>query len=357
MRERELEVNDVVSAGESTPPASTPAPLMRIVGGFWAAKTLAAAVELDLFSHVSRNGGASVATIGRELGLAPRAADVLLTACAGLGLLAKDGEGYRNTELSDQFLVRGRPDYFGGFVKTIDVRNYPAWLRVTDALRTNRPVTWDPGEQSSLFDGEDPVLLDTFWEGMYGLSITTARVFAEHVPLGQSRQLLDVGGGGGAYGIELCRTFPELRVSVYDLPPVCDITERKIQEAGMAGRVRTVPGDFLSDSVLPSGYDTMLLSMVLHDWGEDECRLIVAKCRAALPPGGRLMITELFVDDDKSGPADAALMGMNMLVETMGRNYTRAEYTRWLADAGFDEVSAVDFSAPGTNGALIARVA
>ncbi|MEU7688222.1 methyltransferase [Streptomyces spectabilis] len=334
----------------------TPAHLMRLVSGFWAAKTLAAAVELDLFSHFARAGGATQSQAARLLRLEPRATDILLSACAGLGLLSKDGEVYHNTELSDRFLVRGHPYYFGGFVRMIDVRNYPAWLRVAEALRSNRPVTWDPSEQSSIFVGEDPVLLDTFWEGMYCLSITTARVFAECVPLEQSRRLLDVGGGGGAYTIELCRRYPDLHTAVYDLPLVSDITMKKVKKAGLTDRIKMIPGDFFSDPALPTGYDTLLLSMVLHDWSEAECQTIIGKCRAALPPGGTLAITELFVDDDKSGPLDATLMGMNMLVETIGRNYTRAEYRRWLDKAGFAEVTAIDFNAPATNGALLARV-
>ena len=40
----------------------------------------------------------------------------------------------------------------------LDQRLYPGWGRLTDAIRTNRPTTWDPDRQSSLFDGEDPAL-------------------------------------------------------------------------------------------------------------------------------------------------------------------------------------------------------
>jgi hypothetical protein len=68
-----------------------------------------------------------------------------------------------------------------------------------------------------------------------------------------------------------------------------------------------------------------------------------------------IIISELLVDDDKSGPAAAALMSLNMLIETEGRNYTASEYTAWLKDAGFVEPRTVRFDAPGANGAVIAR--
>jgi 3-hydroxy-5-methyl-1-naphthoate 3-O-methyltransferase len=57
----------------------------------------------------------------------------------------------------------------------------------------------------------------------------------------------------------------------------------------------------------------------------------------------------------KDGPLDAALMSLNMLVETWGRNYTAAEYRAWLAEAGFLDMETVRFQAPAANGAVIAR--
>ena len=70
---------------------------------------------------------------------------------------------------------------------------------------------------------------------------------------------------------------------------------------------------------------------------------------------GTVILTELLVDDDKTGPPPAALMSLNMLIETEGRNYTASEYTTWLDDAGFEEPRTVRFDAPGANGAVVAR--
>ena len=136
---------------------------------------------------------------------------------------------------------------------------------------------------------------------------------------GASR-LLDVGGGGGAYVIELCRQLPDLHATVYDLPHVCDYTAERIDEAGLTGRIAVHAGDFFVDAELPAGHDVILLSMILHDCDEPRNREILAKCRRALPSGGLLLISELLVDDDKTAPADAALMSLNMLVGTPGRD-------------------------------------
>jgi hypothetical protein len=98
----------------ATPELPSAVPLMALSTGFWAFKTLAAAHELDLFSHLSGSGGTTVAELVEVLGLHPRPAEMLLTGCAALGLLEKTHGRYRNTPLSETYLVRGKPYYFGG---------------------------------------------------------------------------------------------------------------------------------------------------------------------------------------------------------------------------------------------------
>lgn len=49
-------MNDATGLGMAS--NVTPVPLMQLITGFWAAKTLAVAVELDLFSRLDKAGGA-----------------------------------------------------------------------------------------------------------------------------------------------------------------------------------------------------------------------------------------------------------------------------------------------------------
>jgi SAM-dependent methyltransferase len=337
-------------------PTVSPLPLMQLSIGFWSFKALAAAYELDVFAHLSGAVGRTTDELAAVLGVDQRPAELLVTACASLGLLERRDGRWGNSALADEFLVPGGAYHFGGWVQMLDRRLYPAWSRLTEAVRTNRPTSWNPDEQAHLFDSEDPQLLALFWEAMHSLSTLTARELGSHVDLSTATALLDVGGGSGAFDIELCRRYPQLRATVFDLPPVCEIASEKVDDAaGFEDRIAVSPGDFLADPELPAGHDVVLLSMVLHDWTPEQNLAIVRKCWAALPPGGQIVISELLVDDDKTGPAAAALMSLNMLVETVGRNYTAEEYAEWLRAAGFVDVRTVSFEAPGANGAVLAR--
>jgi hypothetical protein len=328
-------------------------PLMALVTGFWAAKTLAVAHEINLFSDLSNSEGITIEECALRYGIEQRPSEMLLTACAALGLLERRDQHYVNSRMSEHYLVRNKPLYFGGWVEMVDRREYPAWMRLMEALRNNQPMTWDPGRQKSLFDGEDPTLVHDFWEAMYALSITTSQVFANAIDLSTVKKLLDVGGGGAAFDITLCNRYPQLKTTVYDLPFVCALTKSKIDRAGLVDRIDLAEGDFFIDPQLPTEHDAILLSRILLDWSEADCQTIIIKCYTALPSGGKIIISDQFVNDTKDGPVGAALMSLNMLIETWGRNYTAAEYSAWLTAIGFSNIQTIRFDAPAANGAVI----
>lgn len=335
------------------PRLSSAQPLMDLVTGFWAAKVLAVANKLNLFTDLCASSGITVSEFSERYNIQPRPAEMLLTACAALGLLEKHDDRYANSQLSEHYLVRDRPLYFGGWIEMADRREYPAWMQLEKALYNNCPQTWDPNKQTSLFDGEDPDLVHDFWEAMCALSVSTAKKLVEVIDFSTTRRLLDVGGGGAAFDIIFCSRYRKLKSAVYDLPFVCALTRPKIEKVGLTKRIALIEGNFFTDPCLPGGYEVILLSRILLDWNETDCQMIIAKCYSALPPGGRLIICDQFVNDHKDGPVGAALMSLNMLIETWGRNYTGAEYGNWLKKTGFTRVETVRFDAPAANGAVI----
>jgi SAM-dependent methyltransferase len=327
--------------------------LMDLVEGMWASKTLAAAQELKLFPLLAGRDGVDAAELAALLSIDHRPADMLLTACASLGLLDKREGRYVNSPLADRFLIPGKPFYFGSFIEMIDGRDYPGWMRIVEALRKNGPTVYDADVQETPFDPSDTAMVASFWHGMHSFSCVAAAELAGTIDFSGVRRVLDVGGGGAAYDIELCRAYPGLSATVFDLPFVCDLTRAQVAKDGYADRIRFVAGDFLSEDELPGGHDMIILSMIMHDWPEDQNRRLLRKCHDALEPGGKVLIRELIVDDERTGPRSAALMSMVMLMETFGRNYTEGEYRAWLDEAGFRDVHVVALDAPSANGVVI----
>src|SRR5207247_7865107 len=84
------------------------------------------------------------------------------------------------------------------------------------------------------------------------------------------------------------------------------------------------------------GYDTILLTNILHHFDVAGCEQILRKVHRALAPGGRALTVEFVPDPSRVAPPEAAGFALTMLALTpAGDAYTFAEYERMFRNAGF----------------------
>ena len=83
-----------------------------------------------------------------RLALHPRSARDFLDALVALGMLERREELYSNTTEADFYLDRAEPTYIGDFFEMYNVRDYPFWGSLNEALRTGEP-------QNEIKGGED----------------------------------------------------------------------------------------------------------------------------------------------------------------------------------------------------------
>ncbi|MCA9248529.1 MAG: hypothetical protein KDA42_15495, partial [Planctomycetales bacterium] len=124
-----------------------------------------------------------------------------------------------------------------------------------------------------------------------------------------------------------------LRATIFDRPEVLKVAEEFARDYQVADRVELIAGDMFLDA-FPSDADVCLLSNILHDWDVSECRQLIARCAAALPPGGQLLVHDVFLNDSMDGPLPIALYSASLFSLTEGRAYSGAEYREWLTSAG-----------------------
>ncbi|MFH1071729.1 MAG: methyltransferase [Candidatus Glassbacteria bacterium] len=301
--------------------------ISSIARGFMGSVVLTAAAELELFTLLAE-GPLSPLEVADRLGLDRRATEIFLRALAGMELVVAGNGKFGNSEIAESFLVRGRPYYQGDIIRH-NANIHRRWIELPEVLRTGRPA-------QGVRTAKDSRLRRDFILGMKNSAILGAQRLAAEIDVASARRLLDVGGGPGTYAIEFCRHNPRLTASVFDLPPVIgEITREQVNEAGLQDRIECIGGDYLKDS-LGEGYDLVLVSNIIHSLGEAEIRRLFAGCRKAAAPGGRIVVKDFLLDEDRIAPAFASLFAVNMLTGTESGNcYTAGEVRQWLEEAGF----------------------
>ncbi len=108
---------------------------------------------------------------------------------------------------------------------------------------------------------------------------------------GSYRKVMDIGGNSGEFMLQVCRRFPKISATVFDLPVVCDVGRAHVQSEQEADRIAFLKGNALVDN-WPLGADLITFKSMLHDWPEENAAALIAKARQALNPGGNLLIFE-----------------------------------------------------------------
>ena len=319
-------------------PFLDPTPLFEYFRGSYGSELLTAAVgHFGLFELLG-NRPMSLVEIQQELNLQRRPAIVLLTAMRAMQLLDVDGAGRHSlSELAKHHLVSTADHFVGDYIGL--AAESPGVMEMVTRLRSNRPAHAKNDDAGAAFIFREGLESAMEQEGsarrltlaLAGRAKNVAPHLAERLNLTEGI-LLDVGGGTGIYSIACLQKYPGLKAIVLDHREVLKVAAEFAEQYGVVDRLELVEGDMFADT-FPSA-DAILLSNILHDWDEPQCQQLVTKCSESLSPGGRLLIHDVFLNDDLDGPLPIALYSAALFTLTEGRAYSAQEYRTWITAAG-----------------------
>ena len=321
-------------------PRTDPTPIFDAFRGNYSTELLTAAVvHFQIFEQLA-DGPRSFEALRTQCGLAERGAAVLFTALRALNLLTRNANGeLQLTEQAREHLIPGAhfdvSGYIGLAADSAGVKD------MIERLCTNTPAGAKDATKGAAFIYREGIesAMETEASARHltmmlaGRARNCAPSLAHGVSLGEARQLLDIGGGTGIYSIACLQKNAQLRAVVWDRPEVLKIAAQMARDYGVSERLKCSVGDMFIDAI-PAGCDVILLSNVLHDWDVPQCRVLLARCAAALPAGGRVLIHDVFLNDDMDGPLPVALYSGALFHLTEGRAYSAAEYRVWLSEVG-----------------------
>ena len=325
--------------------------LFDLVAGFVHAQVLFALVELDLLADLMEAPHTAEHLAERHRIPLHRMA-ALLNGATALDLLDRSAEGYQTSRLGAA--VVGVPG-------------------LADMIRHHAVFYRDMADPLAVLRGEADTELARFWPYVFGaqgavppaiaaryselMSESQVMVAAETlrvVDLSRVRRLMDVGGGTGAFLEAVGHAVPGPGLVLYDLPAVVPAAQKRFAAAGLLPRVEIVGGSF-REGALPLGADAISLVRVLYDHADDTVARLLAEVHAALPPGGRLIVSEPMTGGDSPHRAGDVYFAFYCMAMRTGRARSAAEIAAMLAAAGFCAIAERPTARPFVTSVIEAR--
>jgi SAM-dependent methyltransferase len=315
------------------PPA---APVWAVIEGYGRFHVLVTAIELGVFDTLEAIGPATGEELAGEVGASAPHLTTLLEGVVALGLLDRRHGRFHLNDTARRYLTTDGAASMSALV-AVSPGPLANWQQLTATVRSGRPATpieIDPAEFYV------PLVEATF-ATVHRTAIRADRLMrysAIHSP-----RVLDLGAGGAPWSVAILQANSGATAVVNDLPGVIDVARRKLGEFGLADRCEVCPGDFHAIDIDDNGFDIVVLGHVCRAEGGDGARHLVERAAAALRPGGRLILSDYFADRQRSQAAQALMMGVTMMANTVrGEALSYGDVTSMLRGAGFEAIRLIE---------------
>jgi O-methyltransferase domain len=217
----------------------------------------------------------------------------------------------------------------------VDDYNVRAWMDLFQSVQTGESA-FERVFGKRIFEhlAQHPAQAREFGESMTSLSMTEAPAVAAAYDFSGIKQLVDVGGGHGSLLSAILVKTPGLRGVVYDRPEVIEVARKDTgtRPPEVAARCELVAGNFFES--IPAGADACIMKYILHDWEDELCVKILANCKRALGPRGKVLVVDNVIPPGND-PHWGKKLDINMLVLTGGRERTEKDFAKLFEQSGF----------------------
>ncbi len=329
--------------------------MFRVITGFVYTKTLTACVDLGIIAALAR-APATTAALAALSALELAAMQRLLAAAASIDLVESlPGDrwtlGQRGAALCNNrgalAMIEHHKLFYADLADPVamlrggrgggQLAQFWAYAGAAGRGEPARADDPDTAAYSALMAASQPMV---------------AEQVLESFDFSNARQLLDIGGGHGAFLAEVAAKHPGLGLALFDLPPVA--AQARGVLAGRGLPQVAVHGGSFRDDPLPAGADVISLVRILHDHDDAVVAALLAKAHAALPPGGRLLIAEPMAGTPGAEAMGDAYFGLYLWAMGSGRPRSATAYAGLLKAAGFSKLREVRTALPMVTRLIVA---
>jgi predicted metal-binding protein/ubiquinone/menaquinone biosynthesis C-methylase UbiE len=307
--------------------------LEDLATAYWYSEVLFAALELDIFRFLAQ-GPSRPADLAAGCGCDLDGLRRLLAALVSLGILVEDNGRFENGPLAARYLVPGSSGYAGDFLA---YRRYlaPHWQRLASRVRAGTSANARPENEPPHAYRQRVFDYVRAMDAQARIKAAEALEPFERICGLRPRWILDAGGGAGAWCRALRGRWPEARAVLLDLPETLAAARRIYPDPASWEGIEPVAGNALTPCFRGEKFDLVLLSNILHAYGESEVQKLLADSVRVLAPEGAVLIHDYLADPHDRSPQKGRLYDLHMMLNTYnGRVYPLEELAGLLDASG-----------------------
>lgn len=349
-----------------------PTPIAETFGAMMLARSIEAANNVGIFEQLAQ-GPQSVEQLCSQRGLNLRLCDALLQALEACGYVERVGTLYQNTRLTRRFLEPQSPNYVGNFIR-YNREQRLIWVALESMLTSEAPMGLhqalqglartlqerfpETTEETTNFHHvlKDEDTWRNYMLGLKDLANISIQELGHLIRMPSSgTQMLDIGGGHGAYSAWMCGRYPRLQSTILDLEGAAQVGRGLIAQQGLSHRIQYRVGDLMEMTLPEQHYDVIFAFNILHHLSVEQNQLLLQRIKRALKPGAKLWIWDEFRDESLKKSEISRLVGLMFLLASGGDTWSFQQVQGWLQAVGLQGGKPHTMkSAPGT--ALIQAV-
>lgn len=308
--------------------------IMKLATGYWVSQVLSVAARTDMLEPLLE-GPLSAAEVARRTDLQPGPTERVLRGCAVVEVVKETQAGvFELTELG-RLLTSSHPrSAREAAVMLGDPAHWLSWGELEHTVRTGEPAFQKALGTDSVFVHYDrnPEEGERFHRSMGSMTRAFISKLEDAYDFTPYATIADIGGGHGLLLGSVLKLAPQATGILFDQPDAVAGATDQLRELGVEGRVTRVGGDFFQ--AVPGGADLYMMKHILHDWSDEQCKLILDNLRAVISPSARLLVMDCVLPEPP-GVNESVLMDLNMLVMTPGRERRESEFASLFSSCGF----------------------